>query len=204
MFRNFHASTGNPSLESTRMYIFCGHHATPTRRAHHGFSLIEVLISLSLLSLGIITTLAMQLTALRTARQSNYNGTAMQFASEMADIIQTDQLQQKKSSHYNPHAFVFFSASIHSVTHCTTTCSAYEIRQDVVAKWSKRLQQALPHAKSVICQDGLSRKKPTAQANWQCTPTTTDHAEMVIKIGWPESGDDAFSFPPKIILAVAP
>ena len=53
----------------------------------HGFSLIEVLISVFVLAVGVIGAAGMQLTALRTTQQSVFQTKALHLATEMLSLI---------------------------------------------------------------------------------------------------------------------
>jgi type IV pilus assembly protein PilV len=59
-----------------------------------GFSLIEILISLLILSFGMLGAIKMQLLSIQAAHQSTLYSTAMELASDMAERMRNPQHQQ--------------------------------------------------------------------------------------------------------------
>ena len=52
-----------------------------------GFSLVEVLVSLCILSLGVIGAMSLQLSAMRTTQQSGFHNIALLLAADIADQV---------------------------------------------------------------------------------------------------------------------
>ena len=153
---------------------------------YRGFSLIEVLISTSLLGLVMLGVLSMQFTAMHTARQSHFHQTALQLAAEMADNIR----HHKQQKWNNKQAQTSAPATLISATELT--------------EWTNRLQKALPHGRAIMCPDTTPWNPRTKELQWDCTPSPTGQAGIVLKIGWQGWHDEDGLFPPRVAMTVSP
>lgn len=62
----------------------------PNRARLQGFSLIEVLVSIVVLSIGLLGVAALQVSGLRVGQSSFYRAQAAQFATDMADRLRAN------------------------------------------------------------------------------------------------------------------
>lgn len=165
-----------------------------------GLSLIEVLVSILVLSVGVMGTLRMQLNSIQTAQQSGFYSTAMELASEMAEILRSNpaQLQQQLPIH--------FQSKKNSTEFAQTWDEPVSTE---VSTWIKRIDMAIPNGRAVICRDSAPWDSDLGSLKWDCTSagessdTTTS---IVIKLGWLERNDTEPTTvpPPRIAMAVFP
>lgn len=66
-------------------------HSGKKRLTHHGFSLIEVLISMVIISIGLLGAMALQATSLREGQVSNYRDNATLRAQSVLDPIRANR-----------------------------------------------------------------------------------------------------------------
>lgn len=125
----------------------------------NGFSLVEVLISIFVLSVGALGAAAMQLSALRTTQQSAFHTIAFQLATEMADRMRANQYQMKQDDDQNPFLKLNFKSEIEPVvpdTFCfavMANCQAVDLAKFDIYEWEKRIKKLLPNGRALICRD---------------------------------------------------
>ena len=66
-------------------------HSGKKRLTHHGFSLIEVLISMVIISIGLLGAMALQATSLKEGQVSNYRDNATLIAQSALDAIRANR-----------------------------------------------------------------------------------------------------------------
>lgn len=185
-----------------------------------GYTLVEVLVSVLVLSGGIIGTAGLQLTALRTAQQTAYQTAAIQLVSEIADKMRANAGRFNLPDELNPFVNLEYSASVDSlppiVKAChAANCNAEELAHFEIHEWKTRIKTALPGGRIRICRDDQPWDTPGGKFKWDCSLASADArtSSLVIKIGWLGKGrnpdgsvaepGDAPS-PPNIAVTVAP
>jgi type IV pilus assembly protein PilV len=155
-----------------------------------GFSLIEVLIALFVLAVGMTGAIAMQLTALRTAQQTQLRTQALYLASEMADSLRSRQIQMllvdRNTSPLQSDAdgtLRLPSAPTENCYRIDSPCDAEQLAQFNLDEWLLRLQQALPDGRARICRDAIIWNKEAEKINWPCDGSAPD-APLVVKVAW--------------------
>jgi type IV pilus assembly protein PilV len=182
---------------------------------NNGFSLIEVLISVFVLTVGVIGALGMHMTALRTTQQSVFQSNAQHLAIEMADKMRTNVDQMHSSDEDNPYLQIDYqsasSVSDSVQVNCYNGgnyCNAQQLAQFDIAEWLSRVDTALPGGRVRICRDAAPWDAAMQTYDWNCS-SSMPNAPIVIKIGWPDkssqdaSADDRQSFAPSVALMVA-
>ena len=161
----------------------------------NGFSLIEVLISVFVLTVGVIGAAGMQLTALHTAQQSAFQTRALHLASNMADMIRANVEQMRLDDSVNPYLRVDYAASP-----TTTHVSEHQC-----------YDADLPGGRVRICRDASPWNATAGRFEWDCAlPSRSTSAPLVIKIGWQEKNSagkpmqNSTSFAPGMVLTVTP
>lgn len=182
----------------------------------HGFSMIEVLISVFVLTAGVIGAADMQLTALRTAQQSALQTRALYLASDMADMMRTNVAQMQLDDSANPYLLVDYQASgtshhlsDYSCYDAGAHCDAEQLARFDIAHLLQQLDSDFPGGRVRICRDALPWNAVTRHFAWECTTTASSAASapVVIKVGWQEKDragsvlDDAAA--PGMVLTVA-
>jgi type IV pilus assembly protein PilV len=158
-----------------------------------GFSLIEVLISVTILSFGLLGMVGLQAVALQGNRDARLQGDAVSLAREIAEVMRGNKDVALLASG-NPYLGTFASPLVlPGAAYClnvgTSPCTgALAIANAEMTEWLARVDRALPGARIAICLDdqpfdagGLPR--------WPCTYAGTG-GTMYIKIGWTRPSTD--------------
>lgn len=177
--------------------------------------MIEVLVSILILAIGVIGAAGLQLGAMRATKQSSSQTIALQLASEMADKMRSNDIQMKKSA--SPFLAVDYkSASEGEPTApakmCyATPCDADELAAFDIYEWKKRVRDALPGGRVLICRDASPWDSSQNAFTWDCDGSAGDSASYVVKVGWQGKNPDGSlildatkNFPPSVALTVEP
>jgi type IV pilus assembly protein PilV len=160
-------------------------------RQFGGFSLIEVLVSIVVLSFGLLGMVGMQAAALHANREARLQSSGIVLARELADMIRGNKAVGILASN-NPYLVDVESPLAATTTsYClnvtaTTGCtSAAAVANAEMTEWLARVDAELPGARVVSCFDTSAFDNTTGLPQWDCTaPTGTAIAPIVIKIGW--------------------
>jgi type IV pilus assembly protein PilV len=165
----------------------------PSRRFRkkemRGFSLIEVLVSIVVLSFGLLGMVGMQAASLRANREARLQSSGVVLARELADMIRGNKAIGILATN-NPY-LVDLSSPLTAPTasYClnvdpaTTACtSTTDIANAEMTDWLARVDAELPGARVVSCFDTTPFDSSTGLPKWACTAGAG--AVVVIKIGW--------------------
>jgi type IV pilus assembly protein PilV len=172
----------------------------------NGFTLIEVLVSIVILSLGVLGVVGLQAAAIQSNREARNQMVALQLARELADMVRGNHAVGALTVN-NPY-MGSFSASCSAnpasggTSNCPTkltpefpsycltvgsTCaSATSLAQAQLTQWLAHVDSVLPSARVVTCFDD----DPYGSGGlpvWTCPQTAPTGAPFVIKIGWTRS-----------------
>ncbi|MDO4769237.1 MAG: type IV pilus modification protein PilV [Brachymonas sp.] len=163
-----------------------------------GFSLIEVLVAVAVLSLGLLGAVAMQYMALQDNRSARLQSVAVGLGREMAEMMRGNKVVSVQTDMANPYLGRFVATPLRpdNPSYCLAvgqSCSDNEeIARAQVTEWLARVESQLPGTQVVICLDdepydakGLPR--------WACQEPAADAANPVtfIKIGWTHQSTNA-------------
>lgn len=129
------------------------------QRGTDGFSLIEVLVALVIISLSLLGVAGMQAISIANTGESGYRGIAATQAASMAATMSVNQ-EYWQTSAVPPVATVTggvvkFAGVTQTVTNCTSAnsggpCSATQMAVYDLALWGAQLNTALPSATGTI------------------------------------------------------
>ncbi len=194
------------------------HKTLPCRRdPQHGFSLLEVLISIIILSFGLLGMVGLQAAALQANRDARVQSSALGLARELAEMMRGNKDIALLTSG-NPYLGDFSSPlTAASPSYCLNVASGApscasntDIANAQITEWLARVDAELPAARVIVCVD--SQPFVNGMPTWTCNPTGTGVA-TVIKIGWTrgstdrsKTGNDAFvpATVPSIVIPVTP
>jgi type IV pilus assembly protein PilV len=172
----------------------------PSRRAcapsrARGFSLLEVLISILILSFGLLGMLGMQAAALQANREARMQSTASGLAQELAEMMRGNKGVSLLTTG-NPYTGDFStplmpataSYCLNVATSTTLCANATAIANAQMTEWLSRVDAELPGAHVKVCVDSAPFDS-AGLPQWNCTATGTD-ATTVIKIGWTRGATD--------------
>lgn len=165
-----------------------------------GHTLIEVIISIGILTIGIIGAIHLQLASIRAAQHSHFYSTAVTLASELSEEIRSNSDQVGSENTIELYSHITFDAKHDSPSsslpsaHCygsVANCTSSMFAGAFISDWLKRVALALPAARVVVCNDDDPYDTEKNGLRWECTGGDKDN--LVIKIGWQSTGDDTLT-----------
>jgi type IV pilus assembly protein PilV len=164
-------------------------HFSHTHRAA-GFSLVEVLVSIVVLTFGMLGMVGMQAAAMHANREARLQSAAVGLAKELADMIRGNKAVGILATS-NPYIGAFSSPlTPGTANYClnvaaTTACAATDIANAQMTEWLARVDAELPGARVATCFDTTPFNTTSGLPQWGCTAGTG--APIVIKLGWTKS-----------------
>lgn len=147
--------------------------------AQSGFTLIEVLVSMLILSIGLIGVAALQGVSLKNTQSAFMRTQASALAYDLADRMRAN-LASADSNLYDPG-----TAAIVTGCRSTTGCTPLDLAKNDLAEWNAALATYLPMGQGFVCVDSTPNDGASA-ASPACDGNGTQHA---VKIWWDENRD---------------
>lgn len=155
-----------------------------------GFSLLEVLISIIILSFGLLGMVGMQAAAMQANKEARMQSTAVRMARELGEMMRGNKnVGVQTTTADNPYLITFKTADTvtAAATNCfTANCSsgtATALATFEVQDWLTRINTELPGARVKVCFDSTPYDS-SGTPKWVCDDTG---GVAVIKIGWTRS-----------------
>ncbi len=154
-----------------------------------GFSMIEVLVAIVVLSFGLLGMVGLQAAALKNNRDARLQSTAVGFAREMAEMMRANAAVGALQTN-NPYFGAFSGTGLAPAT--TSDCldvgnscaNATAVANAQMTEWLKRVEAGLPGARVSICLD-TAPYDANGLPQWACTAPTLTHQNIAyIKLGW--------------------
>ena len=181
----------DPSLRAMRL------------RFRTGFSLIEVLIAVTVLSTGLLGMLALQLNVMRATQEAHLETVALHLASDMAEQIRT--VAASPDARHQWEQFDFDAATAAPAAPAVAcfgskaACTPAQLAAFEIAQWKNRIKQQLPAGRVRACRDATPWQSAVQSASWSCN--RQPDAAVWIKVGWrSESVASTAESAPKLIL----
>ncbi len=168
----------------------------------HGFTLVEVLISILIVAIGFAGAIKLQTAAMQAIQQSIYIGDAGLLAAEMSDRMMgnTEMLTRVAD---NPYLKVNFRAGLNQIAPASSCyqnrCNSDQLAAADIAEWLHTINAALPDVRAVICRDDSAWNYSADNFAWDCH-SGSDHSGIVIKLGWTDKNDLQHSAPPRLVI----
>lgn len=158
------------------------------RRKAAGATLVEVLVSILVLSIGLMGTAGLLVNSMRAVSETGNSTGASTYARELSELMMANR-NIALSTVNNPYLFDSTTGWPASTVDCkTNACTAADRALWDVSEWSKRVQNAgstgtggIPGAKVRVCFDSLTANAGTA-FQWNCSPGP--NAPLVVKVAW--------------------
>lgn len=157
-----------------------------------GFSLIEILISIVILSFGVLGMVGLQGVALQVNRDAHLQSTAVTLARELAEMMRGNKDVGLLVTG-NPYLGTFDSPLTPAVaSYClnvnAATCSTpADIAVAEMTEWLARVDRELPGARVTTCLD-ITPFDAEGKPRWACSAGAG--ATVHIKIGWTRQSTD--------------
>lgn len=157
---------------------------------NRGFSLVEVLVSIVILTVGILGMVGMQAASMRANREAKLQSTAIVLARELAEMMRGNRSVGIMAAGSNPYLVSTMAAATPS--YClkvgSGTCSdVTDIANAEMTEWLSRVNTELPGARVVSCYDSAPFDS-NGLPQWDCTAGAG--AVTVIKLGWTRGATD--------------
>lgn len=181
---------------------------TCSKRLAGGFSLLEVLVSVLVLSAGLLGAAGMLLTSLRSTNESAAFSAAVDLARDLSEKLRIQPQLASRNDAANPYlvALGVGDAAPPGEPACLAdvACTAAQLAAWDVHEWTGRVQATLPEARLVVCfDDAFAHADEDA---WACSHTGRT---LAVKLGWtPRLGAkpdlDGSPRPPRLVMQVVP
>lgn len=152
-----------------------------------GFTLVEVLVAIVILSIGVLGALGMQVGAIKMNREVRYQATAVSLAKELAEKMRGNHVVAiETSSTANPYLLNTTLAPDSTVGAPAANCytgpcdTGLAMARWDVYDWQLRIREALPSPRIVICMD-TDPFDAGGVPRWACTNTGN---VAVMKLAW--------------------
>lgn len=153
-----------------------------------GFTLIEVLVAVSVMSIGLLGLAGLQLTALKSSGSAHHRTIATMLANDI-----TDRARANSSGNYT-----YLGGAAPGLNgNCETVagCSANQMASNDITRWLRNVNALLPNAAATICNDStpeVSNSVAIASNNNPLPAIACDGAgNRVVFIDWVDSKNDA-------------
>lgn len=181
-----------------------------TKQRLAGFSLVEVLVSIFILSVGLLGAIGMLLASVRTGNEAATFTAALNLARELSEKARMNKHIATKNDAGNAYLVEDWrvdaaldpvgggAACVASGARCSPTdLAAWDMRE-----WKHRVGKALPDARVSVCFDEAPWNAAAAEYTWTCSKTGQT---VVVKLGWtPRTGGEkptaSLPLPPRLVI----
>lgn len=183
-------------------------------RAGMGFSLVEVLVSIALLSLGLLGAAAMLLHAVRASGEAANFGAALNLVRELSEKTRLNRSVAARRDPANGYLVARWTAAAAEgetggadCAAASAACKPEDLARWDMQAWKRRAARALPGARATVCFDGNPWNDAAGAHAWDCE---VDGPLLVVKLGWlPRNASEAqrraaASAPPRLVLPLMP
>ena len=160
---------------------------------------MEVLVSIVVLSFGMLGIVGVQAFALQSNREARLQSHAVNLARELAEMMRgNNQIGIKSAAADNPYLLAATSPlAVATPSYClrvgnaATGCTApKDVASAEMTDWLARVDSELPGARVTVCFDSQPYDA-NGLPQWACTPGVAGTDEVVvIKMGWTRQSTD--------------
>jgi type IV pilus assembly protein PilV len=156
------------------------------RRVSRGFTILEVLVAIMILSIGVLGALGMQVNAIRMNREIRLQATALTMARELAERMRGNHIIAiNPSTTANPYLLSTTLAPGTTVSapgaNCFTgQCTSAQMASWDIYEWQLRMRDTLPSPRIVVCMDS-DPFDSSGNAKWACNNTGN---VAMLKVAW--------------------
>ncbi|MBK4738075.1 type IV pilus modification protein PilV [Noviherbaspirillum pedocola] len=155
------------------------------RRPARGYTLIETMVALLLLSVGLFGMLNLTSKGLRLTGSANYRSVAAQQAQAMAEVLRANPSALGVTG--TDASFAAPTAAAANACLGSSGCARNDYVGNAVAMWQSAVAAALPRGAGTVCRDDAAATNAPAVSgatiNWNCSGA----GQFVVKVCW----DDA-------------
>jgi type IV pilus assembly protein PilV len=157
------------------------HHIKPANNSS-GFSLIEVLITVVVLSIGLLGLASLQANSMQMNREAFMRTQAILLAYDMADRMRANMVAVASNDYHLPGS----GSAVGACKSKGAVCTPAQMAQNDAYEWSQTLARHLPSGEGVVCRDadptdGTSASSPGCDGG--------ANSLYAIKIWWDRNRD---------------
>lgn len=166
---------------------FDGSSARICGRSPRGFTLVEILVAIIVLSFGVLGMVGLQAAAMQSNRSARNQSTAVALGRELADVMRGNKGEALLQTAANPYVVDYTGAlSPTPPVDCVTrSCGTNEMGRFDMWQWLSRVEASLPQPRVVVCFDDTPYNSDTGRPQWDCHSDAKDM--LVVKIGWTDA-----------------
>ena len=158
--------------------------------------MLEVLISIMIISIGLLGLAGLQTLSLKGSQSAYYRSVATQLAYDMSDRMRGN-LNGVYSQAYNRTGINTDYSTAVPTCNQTTGCSAGQLAQNDAKEWQDLVAALLPSGQGIVCIDRLTNTGTPTPASPLCdglVPTNPNERPIwAIKIWWLDDRSEANS-----------
>jgi len=165
-----------------------------SRQASTGFSLVEVLVSIAVLSVGLLGSIGMLLTAVHTGKEAATFAAAVNLARDLSEKVRMNPGVAGRNNAANTYLVVNWSADSGSggasggCAAAAAACDHESLAAWDMDEWKRRVAKALPGARVRVCFDDNPWNASAGEYAWPCSQSGRN---VVVKLGWVPHADAA-------------
>lgn len=167
-------------------------------RLRAGFTLVEVLVALFVVSVGLAGAAALQTLAVRSSRDAAHLADGSRLARSLAERMRANPHALALPDADNPYLQLDYDAAggqptASALCYADAVCDADDLARFDLYEVSEAVAAGLPGGRIRVCRDA----GPPA---WSCE--ADEGAPLVVKVGWRTPGDTLLG-EPKVMLPLA-
>jgi type IV pilus assembly protein PilV len=157
-------------------------------RSFGGFTLVEVLVALCVLSIGVLGAVAVQVKAHAARHQSALMSDATQLATALAERMRANPVAMAASDATNPYLQLDYDSSSGppapptAACYASAGCSPRDLAAFDLYETTRMLHDGFPPARVRVCRDAAPWDGAAGTLAWDCDAALG--APIVIKLGW--------------------
>ncbi|MGL4576958.1 MAG: type IV pilus modification protein PilV [Burkholderiaceae bacterium] len=118
--------------------------------AGQGFSILESLVALVVLSIGVLGVASVQLSTLKLNQVSQQRSVATLAINNITDRMRSNLIGVRAGNYAFNFDYLSVAANKPAAVNCTTSCTTAQIAQQHLNQWLTELDASLPEGRGVI------------------------------------------------------
>ncbi len=146
--------------------------------AEQGFSLLEILISLVIISIGLLGMAGLQVTSLKQNQSAYMRSQATILAYDIIDRMRANAVSAQDGNYF------ITSGTVDSDCESTSGCTDSEMASHDVARWQARLAEELPSGGGQVCRDTNTEDSTSSDLTKPVCGSSSDADLPVVVYVW--------------------